>query len=64
MKNLLLTWISCMAVSSLSAADFTLQVKDARGLPACYAEINVNDYYYRTDAKGEAVIDNLEEAGT
>ena len=64
MKNLLLTCISCMAVGSLSAADFTLQVKDARGLPACYAEINVNDYYYRTDAKGEAVIDNLEEAGT
>lgn len=64
MKNLLLTWISCMAVSSLSAADFTLQVKDARGLPACYAEFNVNDYYYRTDAKGEAVINNLEEAGT
>lgn len=53
-----------MAVSALSAADFTLQVKDARGLPACYAEINVNDSYYRTDAKGEAVVDNLEEAGT
>lgn len=64
MKNLLLTWISCMVVSGLSAADFTLQVKDARGLPACYAEFNVNDYYYRTDAKGEAVINNLEEAGT
>lgn len=53
-----------MVVSGLSAADFTLQVKDARGLPACYAELNVNDYYYRTDAKGEAVINNLEEAGT
>lgn len=63
MKNLLLTCISCMAVSSLSAADFTLQVKDARGLPACYAEINVNDSYYRTDAKGEVVVYNLDAPG-
>lgn len=64
MKKVLLTLFTCLSASVLPAAEFTLQVNDARGVPARHAEIRVNDSYYQTDDKGQAFIYNLEEAGT
>lgn len=64
MKKVLLTLFTCLSASVLSAAEFTLQVNDARGVPARYAEIRVNDNYYQTDNKGQVVIYDLDEAGT